>query len=93
MTDQQLSTEQLADRRAKYLTGLMWHVGSFVIINAFFWLLDAIVGQEGIQWASWITIFWGFALLFHVLAWFIDGRQVERRRAEHYAEHERRATR
>lgn len=89
MNDQQPSTRELAERRADYLTGLMWHIGSFVIINAFFWFLDAFVGQDGIQWASWITVFWGLALLFHLLAWFIDGRQVARRRAQRYVERER----
>jgi 2TM domain len=85
MADKQvLSAEQLAQQRARYLTGLLWHVGAFVIINAFFWLLDLLTGPEGIQWAYWITAVWGFALLFHVLAWFIDGRQLERRLTRSY---------
>jgi hypothetical protein len=62
-------------RRAKYLTGLMWHIGAFLIINAFFWILDAMTGQAGIQWAYWITLFWGFALAFHVLAYLVVGRR------------------
>lgn len=87
----QLSDEQLAERRAKYLTGLVWHIGAFIILNVFFWLLDLFVGQDGVQWAYWITAAWGFALLFHVLAWFVDGRQMERRRANRYLEQERQA--
>jgi len=63
---------------------LLWHVGAFVIINAFFWLLGIAIGASRVQWAFWITLFWGLALLFHVLAWSIDGRQVERRRADRY---------
>jgi hypothetical protein len=62
-------------RRATYLTGLMWHVGAFLIVNAFLWVLDAIVGQSGIQWAFWITLFWGLALAFHVLAYLVVGRR------------------
>jgi uncharacterized membrane protein YhaH (DUF805 family) len=85
---QSLTTEERAQRRAKYLTGLIWHLGTFLIINAFFWLLDILVGQNGVQWAFWITLFWGLALLFHALAWFIDGRQLERRRAQLYLEDE-----
>lgn len=73
-----------ARRRARYLTGLLWHVGAFVIINAAFWLLDLFVGEAGAQWAYWITATWGFALAFHGLAWLIDGRQLERRRADRY---------
>jgi MFS family permease len=74
---QSLTDEQLAQKWAKYLTGMLWHVGAFIIINVFFWLLDLLVGQEGLQWAFWITLSWGFALLFHVVAWFIGGRQLD----------------
>lgn len=85
-----LSDEQLALRRAKYTTGLLWHVGAFVIINGMFWFMD-LWADPGLQWAFWITVFWGIGLLFHLLAWFIDGRQVERRLAKRYLEKERRA--
>lgn len=93
MADQRHQTdEQLAEQRAKYDTGLLWHIGSFVIINGFFWVLDLFVGQDGLQWAYWITLVWGLGLVFHVLAWLIDGRQVERRRAQRYLDAERRRT-
>ena len=70
--------------REEYLTGLQWHVGAFVILNAFFWILDLATGQGGINWAYWITGFWGFALAFHVLAYYVDGRQLEARKAAQY---------
>ena len=66
-------------RRAKYLTDLMWHVGAFLIINAFFWALDLLVGEEGVQWAWWITLFWGVALAFHALAYVVVGRRWDGR--------------
>ena len=88
MSNPQPTNRLLAERRAKYLTGTLWHVGAFIIINAFFWILDLLTGPDGIQWAFWITLFWGFALLFHVLAWFIDGRQIERRQVDRYLEKE-----
>jgi len=56
--------EVRARQRAKYLTGFLWHAGTFVIINAFFWLLDGL-GAGGINWSPWITLFWGLALAFH----------------------------
>jgi hypothetical protein len=84
-TNSEIDT-QLARRRAKYLTDLLWHVGAFLIINAAFWAMDLFLGQDGLQWAYWITIFWGIGLAFHVLAWLIDGRQLERRRTERYLE-------
>ena len=71
--------------RARYLTGLLWHIGAFVVINGFFWLLDAMIGAEGFQWAYWITIFWGLALAFHAVAWsVVDGRNLEDRKTREY---------
>jgi len=70
-------THEEQARRARYLTGLMWHVGAFLIINTFFWVLDLIIGQSGIQWAFWITLFWGVALAFHVLAYLVVGRRSD----------------
>lgn len=78
------SREEVARRRAKYLSGLIWHFGTFLIINTFFWILDLAVGEDGLQWAFWITGVWAFALLFHVLAWYVDGRQLEERKTRQY---------
>lgn len=81
MTDTAL---QQARRRAQYLTGLLWHVGAFVVLNAFFWILDLIVGAPGLQWAYWITLFWGLALAFHLVAYLVDGRGVQDRKTRQY---------
>ncbi|MEO1061215.1 MAG: 2TM domain-containing protein [Actinomycetota bacterium] len=80
------TTEELAEARAEYLVGLLWHVGAFVILNVFLWWLDLAVGPSGVQWAFWVTAFWGFALAWHALAWLIDGRQVQQRMARRYLE-------
>ena len=77
--------EVRARQRAKYLTGLLRHAGTFVIINAFFWLLDGL-GAGGINWSPWITLFWGLALAFHALAYWIDGRQIEDRKTREYTD-------
>mgnify|MGYP001814702510 CR=1 FL=1 len=76
--------EERARRKAKYLSGLLWHAGVFLIINGLFWILDLGVGDGGFDWALWITGAWGLALAFHVLAWFIDGRQIQERKALEY---------
>lgn len=83
-----LTSEERAQRRAGYLTGFMWHAGTFVIINAFFWILDGL-SYGGVTWSFWITLFWGFALAFHGLAYLIDGRQVEERKTQEFLEKER----
>ena len=83
--DDDVTVSEFASHRAKSFTDLAWHIGAFVILNAMFWTLDLFIGQSGLQWAYWITGFWGLALAFHVLAYLIDGRQVERRRTERYS--------
>jgi len=72
--------ETRALKRAKSYTGLMWHIGTFLVINAFFWLLDIATGADGVQWAYWITIFWGLALAFHVVAYVVGGSGLEERK-------------
>jgi hypothetical protein len=89
MTD---TATQQARRRAQYLTGLMWHLGAFVVLNAFFWLLDLMTGVSGLQWAYWITLFWGLALAFHIVAYLIDGRAVRERKTRQYLAQEQRRT-
>lgn len=77
--------EAAARERAKYLTGLVWHTGAFVIINAC-WILDIALGASGAGAAFRITAFWGIALAFHALAYYADGRQLERRKTREYLE-------
>lgn len=68
--------EQMAERRSKDYTGVLWHGATFVIINALFWTLDLMTG--GLDWAYWITLFWGIALLFHIAWYLIDVSAQER---------------
>lgn len=82
-TDKPDATER-ARARAKALADLIWHVGAFVIINAFFWLMDLALGSDRITWAPWITAAWGFGLAFHVLAYLVQGRQLVARKTEQY---------
>lgn len=60
-------------------TGLLWHVGTFVLINALFWGMDLAVGQSGLQWAYLTTAVWAFALVY-----LIDGRTIEEDRTGEY---------
>ncbi len=83
--------EEALRKRAHYLTGLVWHAGSFLVLSVFFVVLDLWVGPGGIQWAWWIILFWAMALAFHGLAYLIDGRQLEERVTQRWlAEDERR---
>lgn len=74
----------------EHLSGLLWHAGAFVIINAFVWILDITLGPSGLDRASWVTGVWGFALAFHALAYLIEGRGFEERKSQQYVEEARR---
>jgi hypothetical protein len=60
------------------------------VINVFFWGLDLLVGANGLQWAFRITLFWGLALAFHAVAYFVAGRQVAERKTQQYLADQRR---
>ena len=84
MSDYPDDTDQaLARRRARYLTGLLWHTGAFVIICVFFLLLD-LIGDRSLNWSYWIVGAWAFALAFHALAYLIDGSNLEERKTRQY---------
>jgi hypothetical protein len=82
--------EEQARRRAKYLSGLIWHAGAFVIVNAFLWTLDLGLARGGPHWAFWITGVWMFGLAFHALAYYVDGRGIEERKIAQYLSESRR---
>lgn len=77
-----LTSDERAARRAKYLTGLAWHAGTFAIVNTFFWTLSYLLDRN-LGWI-WVTLFWGFALAFHALAYLVDGRRMEERAKERF---------
>jgi cell division protein FtsW (lipid II flippase) len=70
--------EARARRRVKHYTDVMWHVASFIIINAFLWFLD--LRQAGADWAFWVTIVWGIGLAVHVAYYFIGEAGPQNRR-------------
>lgn len=82
------SPEERAQERARDFNGVLWHTVTFVIINGMLWLID-IAGGSGVDWAFWVTIFWGIALLFHI-AWYLIDVARSGRRYEKFLADERR---
>lgn len=80
--------EERARRRAKAFNGLMWHIGTFIVVNAFLWFID--ISQGGGLWAFWTTIPWGVGLGFHVLSYVIDDSGLTEKKYEEFLEAERR---
>ena len=78
-----MTPEARARRRARYLTGLAWHAGTYLTINIGFMALD-LLGDRALSWSYWIIAVWGIALAFHGLAYLIDGTGLEDRKTRDY---------
>lgn len=69
---------QLAQRRVAF----KYHLGTYVVVNAFFWILWYLTGrdQHGWPWPIWPMIGWGIGLLFHYLGAYVFPKEgsVER---------------
>ena len=85
----QSTAEVRARKRVKDLSGLIWHAGIFLVVNAFLWLQDIAVGG-GVEYAYWTTIPWGAGLAIHALAFFFGPGAFEERKYVQYPEEERR---
>ena len=81
-TDSGSTPEERAAERTKNWTDLMWHVATFVIINAFLWLI--VPGA-----AFWVTLGWGIALAFHLAFSLIGDNGPGNRRYQKYLAQER----
>lgn len=74
--------EERAAKRVKNRSDLMWHVATYVIINAFLWLIVP-------QAAFWVTIGWGIGLAFHIAAYVIGDDPTKNPRYQQYLAEER----
>lgn len=74
--------EERAAKRVKNRSDLMWHVATYVIINAFLWLIVP-------QAAFWVTIGWGIGLAFHIAAYVIGDDPTKSPRYQQYLAEER----
>ena len=75
MTEYDIATpEGRARRRAREITAFFWHLGTYVVINAF---LLFIIQDWRVN--LWIIVPWGLAVAFHGLATFLSPRGLEER--------------
>lgn len=62
---------QLAQRRVSF----KYHLGTYLVINVFFWILWYLNGQhrthDGWPWPVWPMIGWGIGLFFHWLGAYV----------------------
>lgn len=76
--------EERAIERVKNRSDLMWHIATYVIVNAFLWLIVPSA-------AFWVTIGWGIGLGFHVASYFIGDDPTKSRQYQKYLAEERAA--
>lgn len=74
--------EERAAQRVKDYTDVMWHLATYLIINAFFWLI--VPGA-----AFWITVLWGVGLAFHIADYVIGDEGPQNRRYRLFLARER----
>ena len=81
--------EARAKKRARYLTGLMWHAGTWVVVCGFLAAIDWFTDGR-LTWVGWVAGAWALGVAFHALAYWIDGRSVEERLTEEFLDEEER---
>ena len=61
----------VAQRRVSF----KYHAVSYVVMNAFFWIVWVLTGREndhnGLPWAIWPSIGWGIGLFFHFVGAYV----------------------
>ncbi len=64
---------EIAKKRASF----KYHLVSYIVFNAFFWVIWAFTGQDsyhgysGLPWPVWPMMGWGIGLLFHFLGAYV----------------------
>lgn len=71
----------LARRRASFKR----HLTTYLVINAFFWILWFILGRktygtDGVPWPVWPMLGWGIGLAFHFFGAYVNNehRSIEK---------------
>jgi hypothetical protein len=80
--DSDSTAEERAAKRVKDYTDVMWHAATYVIVNAFLWLIVP-------QAAFWVTVGWGIGLAFHIAYYFIGDDGPKNRRYQAFLAQER----
>ena len=71
-TQEQLLEERV-ERRLKDRSDLIYHIGAYVIVNAFIIVVWALSGA-GYPWFIWCLVPWGFGLAIHIFVYLISAR-------------------
>ncbi|MDH3250537.1 MAG: 2TM domain-containing protein [Acidimicrobiia bacterium] len=87
-TETKTTPETRAEERSNAFAGVVWHAVVFALLNAGLWLLDARQGSA-FDWAFWVTIFTGLALVFHITWYVLEQSGRQSRRYQRFLDQER----
>jgi 2TM domain-containing protein len=63
-----------AEERLKRKRDYRQHLFTFVLVNAFLWVLWALTDDHnGVPWPVWVTVFWGIGVAWQ--GWSIYGQR------------------
>jgi hypothetical protein len=64
---------QRAQKRVEALKGFYIHLGVYLIVNLFLFLLNIITSPDNL-WFYWVLLGWGIAVVAHAFSVFGSGR-------------------
>jgi hypothetical protein len=85
--DAKSTPEARALERSSAFAGVVWHAVVFLLLNGALWALDARQG-DAFDWAYWVTIFTGIALVFHATWYLLERSGRQRRRYQKFLDQE-----
>lgn len=81
-----------AKKRVDALKGFYAHLISYVAVNAMLFAINAVTSW-GTWWFFWVTVFWGFGLMWNAIAVFLFegavGKNWEEKKIKEYMEKEK----
>lgn len=60
------------------MKNFLWHLGFYLLVNAWLFVQDVAIQGGGLDWAYWTTIPWGLGLLVHLVVVVLESRTRER---------------
>ena len=74
MNEQEIKYQR-AKKRVKALKGFYVHLGVYVTVNLFLFLLNIIASPDSL-WFHWPLLGWGIAIVLHAFSVFGSGRPL-----------------
>lgn len=62
-----------AQKRVKELRDFYVHIAVYIAANLMLLIVNLVTSPDAL-WFYWVTIFWGFGLVFHGISVFFEGK-------------------